>query len=321
MRDVAATARVGVSTVSRVVNGDERVTADRRQRVLAAIESLGFQPNAMARAIRPGQRTATIALLIEDVGNPFYSAVASGVEEVAREHDHLVIVSATRRDWETERDLVDEMVRRRVDGLLIVPAPHDHAPLRSMTNSIPSVYLDRVPEGIEADAVVLPNESGAHQAVTWLLGHGHTRVAYLGGQPSVTSGAGRLAGYHRALADAGLPVHPELIRSHLHDTAAAAAAVRDLLGGDQPPTAIFSDNNRMTVGAVQALVDLGTQVDIAGFDAVELAALVRTPLMLVTHDAVDLGRRATRLLFERMNGLDEPARTVTMPSRVEVRGG
>jgi LacI family transcriptional regulator len=321
MRDVAAAARVGVTTVSRVVNGDVRVTPDRRQRVLDAIEALRFQPNAMARAIRPGQRTATVALIIEDVSNPFFSSIAHGAEEIARRLNHLVIVSATGRDWETERNLVDEMVRRRVDGLLIVPAPHNHTALRSMTSSIPTVYLDRLPEGIEADAVVLPNESGAHQGVKWLLDRGHTRIAYLGGQPSVQSGASRLAGYRRALTEAGLPVSAPLIRSHLHDAEQAAAAVRELLDAEQPPTAIFSDNNRMTVGAVNVLHERATPVDVAGFDALELAALVRTPLMLVTHDAVELGRRATSLLFERLNGLDTAPRTVTMPTRVNVYNG
>ncbi|MFJ4828899.1 LacI family DNA-binding transcriptional regulator [Streptomyces sp. NPDC088747] len=320
MRDVAAAANVGVMTVSRVVNGDQRVTEERRRRVHAAIKELGFQPNATARALRPGQRTATIALIIEDVSNPFYSAVAHGAEEVARRHQHLVIVSATRRDWKTERDLVTEMVRRSVDGLLIVPAPHDHTEL-DIAQSTPVVYLDRVPDGIEADSVVLPNESGAREAVGWLLGRGHTRIAYLGGHPDVRSGAGRLGGYRRALCDAGLTERPELIRSNLHSAEQAADAVQELLVSERPPTAIFSDNNRMSVGVLHALEKSGQTVEVAGFDDVELASLVRTPLLLVTHDAVELGRQATTLLFERMNGLSTPPQTITLPAVVNVYNG
>src|SRR5919112_5582117 len=154
MRDVAERAGVSLKTVSRVINAEPGVATETAERVGAAIAELGFQRNDLARSLRQGRSSSTIGLVIEDVGNPFYSAIAQAVEHAARAHDCLLITSSCEEDPDRERELVQALLRRGVDALLIVPASRDHAYLpRELGESTPVVFLDRPPEGIEADAV------------------------------------------------------------------------------------------------------------------------------------------------------------------------
>lgn len=151
-----------------------------------------------------------------------------------------------------------------------------------------------------------------------LVGAGHRRIAYVGGATTVHTGAQRLAGYKQCLNDAGIEIDASVISMNNHDTDMAGAAVRRLLTGPQPPTAIFTDNNRMTVGALKAIHELGATADIAGFDDVELAGLLTTPVTLVIYDVAELCRQAAELLFARIAGDDRPPRRVTLPTTVEV---
>jgi LacI family transcriptional regulator len=185
MHDVARVAGVSPATVSRVVNNERYVRAETRAVVETAIAGLGFQRNEAARALRPGQTTETIALVIEDVANPFWSAVAHGAEEVARKNGHMVVVGSTRGSYERERDLLRDLVlRRRVDGVLVVPTADLQAGLHAeLSRWVPMVFIDRTPPGVPADTVVLDNAGGARRAVEHLIAQGHRRIAYIGGNP------------------------------------------------------------------------------------------------------------------------------------------
>jgi LacI family transcriptional regulator, galactose operon repressor len=315
MRDVARRAGVSASTVSRVVNDDRYVGAATKLRVERAIEELGFQPNRLAQRLRHGRATETVALVIEDVANPFYSAIAEGVDSVARANRHMLILGTTRRTAQEERHVLEELLRRRVDGFLIVPSSQQHLDLYDrIARSASMVFVDRRPPGIEADAVVLDNRGSARRAVEHLIGAGHRRIAYLGGASTVHPGKGRLAGYRRALAGAGLPADDRLVRLGNHDAAAARDAAVELLAADPAPTAVFADNNRMTVGLLNAIRRTGHRVAVAGFDDLELAELLSLPLTLVTYDPTALGRRAAELLFARINGAAGPPRRITVPT-------
>lgn len=317
MQDVARAAGVSVSTVSRVVNGDRYVGGATRARVEAAVADLGFHPNRMAQKLRPGRPTDTIALVIEDVSNPFYAAIAEGVDSVAQQHRHLLILGTTRRSVDQEREVLAELLRRRVDGLLVVPSGPDHLETYDRLGRwAPMVFIDRRPRGLAGDAVVLDNRGATRRVVTSLVGAGHHRIAYLGGAPSVFTGQRRLAGYRSALADAGIPVDAGLVRLDNHDTAAARSAGLDLLAAARPPTAVFADNNRMTVGLLRAVHESGRDVAVAGYDDVELADLLRVPLTVVSYDATELGRRAAGLLFDRIDGYQGPPRRVTVPTSI-----
>jgi LacI family transcriptional regulator len=321
MRDVAERAGVSLKTVSRVINAESGVAAETAARVASAIAELGFQRNDLARSLRQGSSSSTIGLVIEDIGNPFYSAIAQAVETAAREHDCLLITSSCEEDPERERELVRLLMRRRVDALLIVPASRDHAYLRGeLGGTTPLVFLDRPPEGIEADCVLLDNLGGAEAAVEHLLASGHRRIAYVADPDALYTAAERLAGYRAAMGAAGVAVDPELVRLGSHDAAQAEAAVRELLAlpPGRRPTAVFCGNNRHTVGALHALRGLEDEIALVGFDDFELADLLGTTV--VRHDSQDLGRHASALAFARLDGEEGPPRRVIVSTRLVARG-
>lgn len=320
MRDVAARAGVGVGTVSRVVNNHARVSAETRARVEQAIADTGFHRNEVARMLRPGQASATIGLVVDDLENPFSSAVADGAMEVATGREHVLLIGSTQRDPGAERELVQEFVRRQVDGLLIVSS--DRRPIEETTgiDSVPVVYVDRAPAGSGHDRVLLDNHSGVRQVLGLLIGAGHRRIAYLGGSPQAMTGAGRLRSYRQVLTDHGIDPDPMLVSMHNYSTDAARESALRLLGGDHAPTAVFADNNRMTLGVLQAMTTLGVTVALAGFDDLELADLLPFEVDLVVYSPGDLGRQGAAQLFRRIDGDPGPARTIRVPTRLVRRG-
>src|SRR3954462_14211232 len=171
MRDVAQVAGVSLKTVSRVINGEAGVADPTAARVARAIAAIGFERNDLAASLRHGRSSSTLGLVIEDVANPFYSAIAQAVEAAARDRGFLLITASAREDAERERELVTALLRRRVDALLIVPAGPDHRYISGR-----AAFLDRPPRGIEADTVLLDNVGGARAAVEHLIAHGHARI-------------------------------------------------------------------------------------------------------------------------------------------------
>jgi LacI family transcriptional regulator len=320
MRHVAARAGVSLKTVSRVINHEDSVSPDTAERVREAIAELGFRRNDLARSLRQGSSSATLGLVIEDVANPFYSAVAQAVEDAARNRGFMVITGSCEEDPERERELILALLRRRVDALLLVPAgsERDRAWMRhELGASTPVVFIDRPPHGIEADAVLLDNAGGARAAVEHLLAHGHRRIAYVGDPPELFTAAERADGYRGALADAGLARDEALVRTSVRD---AEQAVHDLLALPDPPTAIFTGNNRHTVGALRALRGREAEIALVGFDDFELADLLAMPTTVIRHDAFALGAEAAALAFDRLDGADAPPRRVVVPTELIPRG-
>jgi LacI family transcriptional regulator len=213
MSDVAAAAGVSLKTVSRVVNDEPGVRRETAEIVHRTIAQLGFRRNDLARALRHGRRSGLFGLVIEDVSNPFYSAIARGVEEVTRRRGMLAIAASSDEDDQRERDLVRLFCERRVDGLLVVPAGDDHRyMLPELRSGTRVVFIDRPPGKIDADGVLLDNMGGARIAVEHLLANGHRRIGFVGDASGIFTAAERLRGYRKTLAQAGLPPDPSLIR-------------------------------------------------------------------------------------------------------------
>jgi LacI family transcriptional regulator len=307
--------------VSRVVNDEAGVRSDTAQRVQEAIVALGFRRNDAARALRSGQVSRTLGLVIEDISNPFYSGIMRGVEQVAREHGRLLIAGSSDETPERERELVLALCERRVDGLIIVPASSDHAYLLpEMRLGVHVVFLDRPPKGIDADTVLVDNQGGASEATEHLLAQGHRRIAMVGDNPELFTASERLAGYRAALERRGVAFDEQLVRLGLHDADAAAGAAAELLALPDPPTAIFAANNRNAIGALRAISRAGRPVALVGFDDFELAELLPVPVTVVAASPLELGLRAAEMLIERLHGNDTPARTVVLPTTLLVRG-
>jgi LacI family transcriptional regulator len=321
MTDVAQAAQVSLKTVSRVVNGEPGVRPDTAARVEVAIRALGFRRNDIARALRQGQVSRTVGLVIEDLANPFYSGIARGVETETRERGLLVITGSSDEDPERERMLVQLLCERRVDGLLVVPAGDDHRYLLpELRIGTPIVFIDRPPGQIDADVILLDNVGGARAAVAHLVAHGHRRIAHVGDSTTIFTAAQRLEGYREALREAGLPLDESLVRLGPHDTASAEAAVRELLTLLQPPTALFTGNNRITTGALRAVASAERPPALVGFDDLELGALMPVPVSVVSYDPVELGRRSARLLCERLEGVNGEPQRLVLPTTLIPRG-
>jgi LacI family transcriptional regulator len=283
------------------------------------VAALGYRANDIARNLRRGRPSAAIGLVIEDVRNPFYSAIARAVEEVARRHGNVLIVANSDEDPASERTAVGTLLERRVGGLLIVPAGRDHAYLMDEVRlGTPVVFIDRPADSVEADEILLDNVGGASQATEHLMAHGHRRIGVVGDPPSISTIAERVAGYQDTLERAGVPVDESLIRVGAHDVGDAEAATRELVGLADPPTAIFATNNRACIGALHALRAIDARTALVGFDDFELADLLR--VTVIRHDPREMGRRAAELLFARLAGDERPAQRIVLATELVVRG-
>jgi LacI family transcriptional regulator len=324
MKDVASLAGVSLATVSRVVNGNEDVRPDIAARVRDAVGVLGYRRDLTASTLRRSDRqSATIGLIIEDVANPFFSAVHRGVEDVARTHAVLTFAGSSDEDPQRERELAEAFGARGVDGLILVPCSSDQGYLlRERESGTALVFADRPPRFIDADAVVTDNLGGARAAVEHLLRAGHRRIAFLGDRPAVFTAQERRRGYLEGLSAAGIAPDGALERTGLVDSDAAAVAAASLLDVDDPPTALFTSQNLITIGAIHTLRERGLEhaVGLVGFDDVMMGDMVEPGISVVRQDPIALGRRAAELLFSRLHGFDGPARLVTLTTELIVRG-
>ncbi|MCZ2860316.1 LacI family DNA-binding transcriptional regulator [Blastococcus sp. VKM Ac-2987] len=321
LRDVAHLAAVSAKTVSRVVNGDAHVTPGTRARVQQAIADLGFQPNLVARSLRVG-RTDVVGLVVESLADPFFARLTSAVEQAAHERGLAVMVSSVgNREPEREPLIVESLLVRQVAGLIVAPMAQSHAYLAGAGRRTPIVFVDRLPEGIVSDAVLVDDLAAGDMATRHLLDHGHRRVAFLGSELRNPTTRLRLAGYRRALAACGLPEDESLVAVGAGSAREARAAAERLLDGPRPPTAIFSSNMRCSLGLVPLLHGRGrTDVAVVSFDDFPMADSLVPAVTVIDHDPEVIGRAAAERLFHRLDDLDAPAETVTVPVRLVPRG-
>nr|WP_219926693.1 LacI family DNA-binding transcriptional regulator [Glycomyces artemisiae] len=324
MRQVAELAGVGVKTVSRVINGEPNVTAETAQRVLDAARALDYEPDLHAGNLRRAdRRTRTLGLLVGSVDNPFAGAVHRAVEDAAAGRGVAVFASSLDDDPQREREAVSAFLRRRVDGLILTTATAKQTYLLpELRRGTPIVFVDREPSGIEADAVVSDNAGGAARAVEHLLSHGHRRLAYLGDLRGITTAHHRREGFLDAIRGGGIPAADVHVIEDLHDESSAREALLRLLDGPDAPTAVFSAQNLITIGALHALRDRGRHRDTAlvGFDDIELADLLEPGVTVIAQHPEDLGRIAAERVFARLDGDASPAHRVVVGTTLIVRG-
>jgi LacI family transcriptional regulator, galactose operon repressor len=324
MLDVAALAGVGLKTVSRVVNAERGVSPELEARVRRAIEQLNYRRDANAATLRRrGRKTQTIGLVLEDVSNPFSSALHRAVEDAARERGVLLFAGSCDEDPVRERELIGSFRERRVDGLIVVPASPDHTYLHEERRTGTAlVFVDRRARHLDADSVVSDNFGGAKHAVGHLLDRGHRRVGFLGDLLSISTAQERLRGYTHTLETAAIAIDDAVVRTDLRDPEAAATAVDEMLALPEPPTAFFTSQNLLTIGGVRALRRARREREIAliGFDDVPLADMLNPAISVVAQDPQALGRAAADQLFRRLDGDTGPALNLVIPVALIERG-
>jgi len=323
MRDVAERAGVSVTTVSHVINETRPVSEERRARVLAAMDELGYQPNRLARSLRRG-KTHTIGMIVPDNVNPFFAEVARGIEDGGFEQGYSVILCNSDGDLEKELFYTDVLVAKQVDGIVFVAAGMSTEHIRDLQERrIPLVVIDREIPHVAVDSVLTDNAQGGWLATRHLLELDHRRIGCIAGPSDVTPSAERITGYRQALHEAGISAHGALVVKGDFQYESGHQAARRLLEKDDPPTAIFACNDLMAVGAISAAVSAGWQVpadlSVVGFDDVRLASFANPPLTTIAQPKYEMGVLAVEMLLERMQDYDMPPRRGLLDTTLVIR--
>lgn len=321
--DVAKRAGVSPVTVSRVINGGGNVKAATRDKVQKAIEDMHYLPNVAARSLR-SKRTYTLALLVPDITNSFWTTVSRGVEDEAQNGGYSVLLCNTDEDSAKQLRYQDVIISQRVDGVIVTPYDSDARNLaRLRDRKIPVVVIDRRIDGWNVDTVSSDSVAGAQTLVKHLIALGHQRIAAISGPPSTSTAHDRVTGYRMALAEAGIPIDADLIKHGQFKTLSGEEMAYQLLAGTPRPTAIFAANNALAIGVIKAAEKLGLRIpqDIAlvCFDDLPNLALILPFLTVVVQPAYEIGVRAAQLLLSRIEDQAIQPRHIVLPTRLIVR--
>jgi LacI family transcriptional regulator len=318
MREVAALSGTSLKTVSRVFNSVPTVDPVLKDQVLKAAKKLNYIPNLTAGSLRrTNGKTNTIGILLEDIANPFSSALYRIYEDYAAEHGYMILAGSLDEDQEREHELVTLFLSRRVDGLIIAPSGNDHAYLkREERSGVHFSFIDRPPINFSADVVLSTNLEGSQEAIEHLISYGHTKIAYLGDNPQIYTAQERYAGYVKALKAAKIPLDSSLVFKGFESADQAVISLRNLLRSSNAPTAIFASQNLLTMVALQALHAEGLEKKIAivGFDDFPAADLISPGVTLVKQDLAEIGRLSIQALLNRIEGDTSKYSTTVVPT-------
>ncbi|MFN8451975.1 MAG: LacI family DNA-binding transcriptional regulator [Anaerolineae bacterium] len=311
MNDVAKLAGVSQSTVSRVLSDTPTpfpVTEETRQRILNAVETLGYQPNMIARSLRT-QRTQMIAVMIGDISNAFYHPVVRAIQDVAYIHDYDVLISNGDHIYENEARFLQTVLRRPVDGVIIAPHRLTAADLDNFIrrSHIPVVAVGAQVEHPLMDVVGGTSQSATFEAITWLIqAKGHRRIGFMGVAGDMPPGPARLRGYERAMNDASLPIEPGFVQKAEFTFEGGVHAMQTFLQQPNPPSVVFAANSLMAVGAILTAKTAGFRIPddigVMGFDDIPEGRIVEPKLTTVARDLPGIGRQVAEMLFERISG-------------------
>lgn len=318
MDDVARLAGVSASTVSHVLNGTRKVNDETRIRVEEAIEKTGYRRNVVARALAAG-RTNTVGLSISALTNPYFGSLVHAVERALSDAGYVLIVGDSHDEAESEKRVVDSLLGRKVDGMIVAPAAgSEQVSLPEIARAgTPLVLIDRGAD-IDSDQVGPENFASARALTEHLLDIGHRRIAVVRGLAGISSTTERFDGYAAALADRGIEIDPALIVDGESNTEAAERGVRALMSGTNRPTALVSMNNAMTIGTLKAVrrLDLTIPGDVAFvcYDDFEWSDLFEPKLTAAAQDVETIGATAVELLLRRIQGDDSAPQHIRVPT-------
>jgi LacI family transcriptional regulator len=318
--DVAKRAGVAPITVSRVINNSGYISQATRERVEAAVKELGYFPNTIARGLR-SKRTRTLALVVTDITNPYFTLMARGVEDVAGDSNYTVVYCNTDESESKEEKYANILAQRQVDGVLLVPSAGNAKTIHFLaTNDIAVVVLDRRVPGVEVDVVRADSEEGANRLTQLLIALGHERIAAITGSQNASTSVDRVAGYRRALRESGLKRN-ELVYYGAFNQQTGYEFTKQAMLHTPRPTAIFGANNFITIGIIKALqelkLDVPGDVSVVGFDDLPEAMLVSPFLTVAAQPAYEMGRMAAERLLKRIAGeLSDEYEELVLPTRI-----
>ncbi|MBB4687446.1 LacI family DNA-binding transcriptional regulator [Amycolatopsis jiangsuensis] len=322
-RDIAEMAGVSITTVSHVVNGTRAVAEDTKTAVLRAIESTGYTGDAIARSLVTGG-TRSIGMAVSLVANPYFAALMQAIEREASANGYTVLLADTHDTADTEREVIRALRSRRVDGLLMTPAPGDGPAIGELVSlDVPIVLMDRLTTRTDVDQVGAENIQATSALTAHLASLGHRRIGMISGAPGLTTSDERVLGYRLGLGRAGLAWTPDLVACGQSSREGGALALSTLLALPDPPTALVVGNDSMMVGALHESrrrgLRLGRDLPVVVYDDVEWAEFVDPPLTTMAQPIEAIGRRAVQLLLARLADPTRPAETVRLPPTLRHR--
>jgi len=307
-------------TVSRVINNSGYISVETKARVEAAIKDIGYVPNTLARGLR-SKRTNTLALVVTDITNPYFTSMARGVEDVAGASEYTVIYCNTDESETKEEKYANMLAQRQVDGVLLVPACGNAKTIKFLeANDIAVVVLDRRVSGVDADFVRSDSTNGARQLTKVLIGLGHRRIAIITGSKQVSTAVDRVTGYKQALSEASLAENALVYYGGFNQQSGYDSTMLAMLQSPKP-SAIFAANNFILLGVVKALRELQLRVpddiSVAGFDDFPESMLVKPFFTAAIQPAYEMGRLAAQLLLKRISGeLSGDCQQIVLPTEI-----
>ena len=321
IKDVAAAAGVSVSTASRVIAGSSATSRDSRARVQAAVETLDYRPNMQAQSLR-STRTNALGLLVSDVRNPFFADLAHSAEQAALEAGYVTLLGNANEQVDQQDRYLETLIQRRVDGILLTPHGDGSGAIAEIVRrGIPTVFVDRTVDGLNVSSVTTDSTHGILQAVQHLVAMGHSRIGYISGPQSTSTGRERWAAFSAALKLCGLRTTEDLVCFGDYQAASGAGAMRQLMMLANPPTAVLAADSLMAMGAISCAhgmgLEIGREVALIAFDDIELFTLLSPSLTVISNNVHEMGRLAVTLLLEMIGG-NRPE-SVILPSELIIR--
>jgi DNA-binding LacI/PurR family transcriptional regulator len=324
MKEIARLAQVSLGTVSNVLNNSTTVSEPLRRRVLAAVESLRYEPSQLARGLRR-DKTNMIGMIIPDITNPFFPAVVRGAEDAAFASGYRLVLCNADNNLTKEVSYINQLRTYLPTGILVIPSNFSEITMHagSATKGGPIIVcLDRMPRHWKGDTVTVANDEGAMQATRHLVDLGHKRIATITGPLHLTNAQARLTGFRRALKEAKLQITTEYVQESSFDRAGGYSAALGLLQLSPRPTAIFAQNDLIAMGVLMAIRELGLRcphdISLFGFDGLEVTELMDPPLASVLQPGYQLGSLGVQLLIERVNEPNRPFRHHVLPTELRL---
>ncbi len=325
LKDVANKAGVSIATVSRVINNAPNINDETRFRVQQAMKAMDYRPSRIAKRLRSKSSQGNlIGVVVPDISNPFYIDVLSGIDDFMHGHDFLMITCNFSQNEEKERLYIDALVSESVDGLIVAPAHEEDEKVKALEKeNIPFVCIDRGLKNVNADLVLVDNEKGAYEAVSFLLNQEYKKIAYISGLIRIPTSRHRENGYRRALEEFNIPFRDELVKYGDSSMKSGIDLARELLSQENRPDALFTGNNLITLGALQTIAEFGLKIPedigIIGFDDMVFSSTLNPPLTAVRQPAYEIGRRAAELLYQRIKEPNRPNVKIVMETELMIR--
>ncbi|MDO4765824.1 MAG: LacI family DNA-binding transcriptional regulator [Eubacteriales bacterium] len=317
IQDIANQAGTSIATVSRAINNSGYVKEETKRKILKIVEENHFVPSAIARSLSRSE-TATIGVIVPDIENPFFSKMISGIEECIQDTEYELIFLTSDESCEKEHRLINMIERQRLSGLIMIPVAEDDRITRRLLlqmdkKKIPVVLIDRDLPDSNLDGVFMENTAGAYSGVEALIKEGHHKIGIIAGPTRSKPGKERLDGYKKAIRHYGLPYREEYIIKGDFKVLSGYEGAKKLLSLSEAPTAIFTSNNLMTLGALKYLNEQsyqpGKEISLLGFDEIEVLKMIGYPLSVVARDVSLQGKKAMEILLEKIKVFSENGET------------